>query len=215
MTSAQDILLLVQAACATYNPRHPVMLWLLAITRNRLANSARRHARRRAHEVPVEDALRTTWGVSLMIFFLSVFLLGFANGSVTSQAGRASIDARIAQEIDAAEVSFTAALIAVDISKLERLLADDFTWVHASGGVEMKDEYLRGVRDTRRYKAFKREGTGFRIYERAAVSSGNVDITVSTQDRAERILRLRYTAVYVLLDGGWRLATWHNTRLAE
>ncbi len=152
--------------------------------------------------------------VSLAVF--SIFLFCSAMGRAEPQGVPASMtNARAAQEVDAADVSFTTALIAVDIPKLEQLLTDDFAWTHTSGGVEMKKEYLSGVRDTRRYKAFQREETSFRIYEKAAISSGNVHITVFTEDRGERILHLRYTAVYVWQNDGWRLAAWHNTRLAE
>lgn len=155
-----------------------------------------------------------TLGVSLIVVLVS--LACPAKGRAEPQTVPAGlIDARVTQEVDAAEASFTTALIAADIPRLEQLLADDFTWTHTTGGVEMKKEYLRGVLDTRRYKAFKREGTTFRVYETAAISSGNVHITVSAADRGERILHIRYTAVYVSQDGGWRLAAWHNTRLAE
>jgi RNA polymerase sigma-70 factor (ECF subfamily) len=50
----QDILLSLHAVRATYDPRRPFMPWLMAIARNRLADGARRYARRAAHEVPVE-----------------------------------------------------------------------------------------------------------------------------------------------------------------
>jgi RNA polymerase sigma factor (sigma-70 family) len=51
----QDILLSVHAARATYDPKRPFLPWLLAIARNRLADGARRHERRSAHEVLVDD----------------------------------------------------------------------------------------------------------------------------------------------------------------
>ena len=51
----QDILLSVHAVRATYDPERPLMPWLLAIARHRLVDSARRHARRAAHEVVVDD----------------------------------------------------------------------------------------------------------------------------------------------------------------
>jgi RNA polymerase sigma factor (sigma-70 family) len=51
----QDILLSVHAARATYDPKRPFLPWLLAIERNRLADTARRHASRSAHEVLVDD----------------------------------------------------------------------------------------------------------------------------------------------------------------
>jgi len=47
----QDILLSLHAARATYDPARPFMPWLLAIARNRIADWARREARRAANEV--------------------------------------------------------------------------------------------------------------------------------------------------------------------
>ena len=51
----QDTLLSLHAARATYDPDRPFIPWLFAIMRNRLADGARRHARRAAHEVTVES----------------------------------------------------------------------------------------------------------------------------------------------------------------
>jgi RNA polymerase sigma factor (sigma-70 family) len=51
----QDILLSVHAVRATYDPQRPFLPWLLAITRNRLADGARRYVRSTAHEVHVEN----------------------------------------------------------------------------------------------------------------------------------------------------------------
>jgi RNA polymerase sigma factor (sigma-70 family) len=51
----QDILLSVHAVRATYDPGRPFIPWLFAITRNRLADGARRYARTGAHEVPVDN----------------------------------------------------------------------------------------------------------------------------------------------------------------
>lgn len=51
----QDILLSLHSVRATYDPARPFMPWILAITRNRLVDSARRYARTSAYEVTVED----------------------------------------------------------------------------------------------------------------------------------------------------------------
>ena len=51
----QDILLSLHAARATYDPQRPFLPWLAAIARNRLADSARRYARRAAKEVMAEN----------------------------------------------------------------------------------------------------------------------------------------------------------------
>src|SRR5579872_3745507 len=51
----QDVLLSVHAVRATYAATRPFIPWLLAITRHRLADAARRYARHGAHEVAVDD----------------------------------------------------------------------------------------------------------------------------------------------------------------
>jgi RNA polymerase sigma factor (sigma-70 family) len=51
----QDILVSLHAVRATYDPRRPFMPWLMAIARNRLADTGRRHARQHAHEVQVDE----------------------------------------------------------------------------------------------------------------------------------------------------------------
>jgi len=51
----QDVLLSVHVVRATYDPERPFMPWLIAITRNRLADAARRYARHAAKELVVDD----------------------------------------------------------------------------------------------------------------------------------------------------------------
>jgi RNA polymerase sigma factor (sigma-70 family) len=51
----QDVLMSLHAVRATYDPSRPFMPWLAAIARNRLADSARRYGRQKAHEVNVEE----------------------------------------------------------------------------------------------------------------------------------------------------------------
>ncbi len=51
----QDILISLHAVRATYDPGRPFIPWLIAITRNRLADGARRYARQKAHEVNVDE----------------------------------------------------------------------------------------------------------------------------------------------------------------
>ena len=46
----QDVLLSVHAARHTYDPDRPFLPWIMTITRRRIADAARRAARRNAHE---------------------------------------------------------------------------------------------------------------------------------------------------------------------
>jgi RNA polymerase sigma factor (sigma-70 family) len=51
----QEVLLSLHAVRSTYDPQRPFIPWLLAITRNRLADGARHYIRREAQEVHIED----------------------------------------------------------------------------------------------------------------------------------------------------------------
>lgn len=51
----QDVLISMHSVRATYDPQRPFMPWLLAIARNRLADSGRKWARRAANEVLVDE----------------------------------------------------------------------------------------------------------------------------------------------------------------
>ena len=55
----QDVLISLHSVRATYDPARPFMPWLIAITRNRLADAARRYSRQKAHETNVEEYLVT------------------------------------------------------------------------------------------------------------------------------------------------------------
>ncbi len=51
----QETLLSVHTARATYDCRRPFVPWLMAITRNRVADAARRHTRGKAWEVAADE----------------------------------------------------------------------------------------------------------------------------------------------------------------
>jgi RNA polymerase sigma-70 factor (ECF subfamily) len=53
-TWSQDILLSIHEARRTYDPGRPLLPWIMAIARNRLADGARRYVSRTAYEVIVE-----------------------------------------------------------------------------------------------------------------------------------------------------------------
>ena len=55
----QDVLLSLHATRATYDPARPFLPWLMAIARNRMADGARRYARRAANEMPSEQPVET------------------------------------------------------------------------------------------------------------------------------------------------------------
>jgi RNA polymerase sigma-70 factor (ECF subfamily) len=55
----QDVLLSLHSVRATYDPARPFLPWLMTIARNRVADGARRYARRSANEVIVDELPET------------------------------------------------------------------------------------------------------------------------------------------------------------
>ena len=55
----QDILLSLHEARATYDPDRPFLPWLMAIARHRMADGARRHISRSAHEILIDQPPET------------------------------------------------------------------------------------------------------------------------------------------------------------
>jgi RNA polymerase sigma factor (sigma-70 family) len=51
----QDVLLSVHAVRATYDRNRPFLPWLVAITRHRIADAARRHVRQKTWEIAVDE----------------------------------------------------------------------------------------------------------------------------------------------------------------
>lgn len=60
----QDVLLSLHSVRATYDPARPFLPWLSAIVQHRLVDAARRHARRGAHEIAVDNP-EVTFGPQL------------------------------------------------------------------------------------------------------------------------------------------------------
>lgn len=59
----QEVLMSVHLSRATYDPRRPFRPWLLAITRNRIADAGRRMSRRAANEITVGELPETFFDV--------------------------------------------------------------------------------------------------------------------------------------------------------
>jgi len=91
----QDILLALHTARATWDPTRPFMPWIAGIARNRLADHARRYARRQAFDQAAHD---------LGEVFSSTPGQGHAEGVVNLMSVRRAMDGLTAGERDAFEM---------------------------------------------------------------------------------------------------------------
>jgi hypothetical protein len=112
-------------------------------------------------------------------------------------ADRARLDAQVRGDVDA----------------LDKCLGADLTYVHSSGVVETKDQFLGGIKSGKyKYKAVTTEGVTVRSYGDTAVLGGKATIDVVADGKDLHVV-LRFTDVWVKRDGRWQMVAWHSTRL--
>ena len=100
-----------------------------------------------------------------------------------------------------------------DREALEQLLADDLTYVHTSGRVETKSQFINSIESGEiLYRSIDREDVQVRIYGSTAVVTGLANVNVELRGQVEH-LRIRFIDVYVRQNGHWNMVAWQSTRL--
>jgi ketosteroid isomerase-like protein len=117
------------------------------------------------------------------------------------------------EEVEQVERKRFAAMVAQDIAALEPLLADDLTYIHSTGELENKSQFLETIRGGRlRYEAIDVQELNVRQYDKVALVTGRIVVQARAGSRP-LTLNVRYTDAYVNRDGHWRLVAWQSTRL--
>ncbi len=106
-----------------------------------------------------------------------------------------------------------AAQIAADETALEELLAPDLRYTHSNAITDDKATYIESITSGRvQYKKADRFDTEVVAYDGVALACGRADMDVDTPGGA-RVIRCRYTAVWVERDNQWQFAAWQSTSL--
>jgi hypothetical protein len=108
------------------------------------------------------------------------------------------------------------AVIKGDRATLDRIFADDLSYVHASGRVDTKATMLADVAAGRmKYKKFDRTDVRVRAYAASAIVTGRAAVDVDI-DKKNLVLNILFTGFYVKQpDGSWRMVAWQSTRLPD
>ena len=107
----------------------------------------------------------------------------------------------------------TDAQIKQDAATLDRLLGDDLTYVHASGLVQSKAEFIADLKSSKRvYKSVINSDVNVRLLQDAAVITAKSEISVSFEGK-ENDLSLQLIEVYAKRNGRWQLIAYQSTRL--
>jgi hypothetical protein len=107
------------------------------------------------------------------------------------------------------------AMIRRDVAALDRLLAKDLTYIHTTGLLESKSDFLESVASGLvLYRAIRPYDLHVRRYGEVAIVTGSSRMDITTGD-VELAFTIRFTDVYLLDAGHWRQMAWQSTRLPE
>jgi ketosteroid isomerase-like protein len=105
------------------------------------------------------------------------------------------------------------ALLRGDIAELRRLLTPDFTLVGSDASIQTREQLLDEVRSGEpQYEVFRNHGMAARIYGDAAVVHGITTLKGLAGGEPFSV-DVRFTDTLIRVDGEWRMATSHVTRI--
>jgi hypothetical protein len=104
------------------------------------------------------------------------------------------------------------AVIKQDKAALERLLADDLTYTHASGKTQDKTEYITAITTGKgTYESFTESDIKIRMYGNSAILTGFVDVKLVGREP----YRVRTIEVYIERNGRWQLTAKQSARITK
>jgi hypothetical protein len=143
-------------------------------------------------------------------------LLALMLGSAFAFAAPASsVTDNAENQVLTVEEARTTALEHSDIAALVRIMADDVTYVHASGKVDTKSSYLAAVRSGQlHYISWRPMNLHVRVLGNTAVISGKyaVYVTDSRVQQSPFHIQILILTVYARREGRWQQIAWQSTR---
>lgn len=105
------------------------------------------------------------------------------------------------------------AIVKSDTATLEKLLADDLVYAHATGIVDTKASYIAKIKERRQvYKSFEQHNPVVNVYKDSAVTFSHVRVTGTNQAGAfdDKIMLIHF---WVKRNNAWRLAGHQTTKI--
>jgi ketosteroid isomerase-like protein len=143
---------------------------------------------------------------------ITIALLPFASGN----AQQKPTDTKSEQEVRQMIEKYRTALVQHDIATLEKIWADDYVFVNASGEVMTKAQRLESLKSsaTSFESINEEENLTVRVYQNSAVATGRV--TIKGQYSGQTASgQYRSTHVWVSGPSGWQLVANQLTALAS
>jgi ketosteroid isomerase-like protein len=137
---------------------------------------------------------------------LVAMMLAFAP-VISAQMGKTE------QQVLQAEKDRFAAMVKGDRAALEKLLADDLTYIHSTALLETKEQFIKSVTSgTIDYVSIvpSEADAKVRVNGNTAIVTGLAAVNVIDKGN-DRKIRIRYTTAYTNRGGVWLLQAWQST----
>ena len=93
-------------------------------------------------------------------------------------------------------------------STLDRILADDLSYVHTTAAIDTKESLISGLASGRlNYESITPSERVVRTYHGCAIVRGGAHVHVN-----DNHFSLEFTVVYVRASGDWQMTSWHAAR---
>jgi hypothetical protein len=126
-----------------------------------------------------------------------------------------SQDRDMEQQVLQLEQQRMQAMMDADAETLNRVLADELTYVHTTAKLDSKESFIGALSSgDLNYESITSTESQVRIYGDTAVVTGNGDVRVTSGGR-HNTFSISYTDVWALRDGHWQMVAWHATRPPE
>lgn len=123
-------------------------------------------------------------------------------------------DVQAEQAIRQAEERRCRYLMDDDLEGLETVVAPDLVHVHATGVVDDKANYLRGVRERFRFLSVARPEMNVRVLGATAIVTGRLEQRIQMRDTSQLVDLVTFTTqVWTLTNGTWRQCSFQATRI--
>jgi len=119
-------------------------------------------------------------------------------------------------EVLAAEQARREALVADDSAGVSRLFADELVYVHTTGLIHDKAQYLAYARDTVAYLAIERGDLKVRVYGDLAIMTGTQTNVLKKRSEESTVRAEGFvTQVWTRGTDGWQIVSFHGSRLPQ
>ena len=144
----------------------------------------------------------------LLAIVIGVMLSAVGSAVGFAQAGKPE------QQVMQAEKERFAAMVKGDRAVLEKLLADDLTYIHSTALLESKEQFIKSVTSGNiDYVSIAPSDSDAKVRINGTTAIVNGVAAVNVIDTGKDLkIKIRYTTIQTNRGGSWQLQAWQATR---